>query len=321
MEIDGNSEMDTDPASDDEQVAEPVSGQALELQASIVEDCVAMLDHARFQGVAVPPAVLQSVVMSLDAITVKKPVDAVRLMEDHNSLSELVKPATPRSIIYIKSQKARQRFFKLLGPIPTIRYMVIVAIISLSCFVILAASGEINSETMAKSFFDRTGYSEIVLSVFLLASAAIGVSFANLYKSFQYAINGSYDPKYDATYWIRFVLGLLAGLVLSELLTLDVGDKMFQKPLLALLGGFSASAVFRILNKMVEAVESVFQGDKDALVAGREAEIKSRLERQAALQRVELSKELMEVRDRLKSSGDADAFGPEFDKMIKKIIG
>jgi hypothetical protein len=321
MENDDELKTDTDPASHDEQVAGTESRLTLELQTSLLNDCVAMVDHARLEGIAVPPAVLQSIIVSLDAFAAKKLVDAVRLMQDHNTLSELVKPATPSSIVYIKTQKARQRFFRMLGPIPTIRDMVIVAIVSLICFLILASSGKINSEEMTKSFFERTGYGEIVISTFLLASAAIGVSFANLYKAYQYAINGSYDPKYDATYWIRFVLGLIAGLILAELLTLDIGDQVFQKPLLALLGGFSASAVFRILNKMVEAVESVFQGDKNALVAGREAEIKSRLERQVALQRVELSKDLMDFRERLKNGGNVETFGPELDKMIKKIIG
>ena len=312
--------MDINLVNTEDLTLKSVSTQAGDLEERMLRECVVMADYARSQGIAVNSATHVSLMQAFSLHGTNEGIDTENLNRDHNTLAELIRPATPGSIMYLNAQKERQRYFKFLGPIPTIRNMVIVTILSLICFLVLASLGDINQTAMAQSFFDREGVHELSISSFLLASAAIGASFANLYKAYRYVINGSYDPKYDATYWIRFVLGLIAGYILAEILTLDVGNA-FQKPLLALLGGFSASAVFRILNKMIEAVESVFRGDADAQIARREAEIKSRLERQSALERVELAKELMQARDRLKEGDNSAAVEPELDRLIRKIIG
>lgn len=56
--------------------------------------------------------------------------------------------------------------------------------------------------------------------------------------------------------WVRFNLGLIAGMVLAVLVPIDTGSKTFERPLLALLGGFSASVVYRILQRLVDTLES-----------------------------------------------------------------
>ena len=301
-------------------VAPATPEDGLALISRMLDECVAMDDHARAQGIATAPAIVKTLVGCLDTRAAGDPVDAEALGETHNALSELVKPATPGSILYLKQRREMPRVFRLLGPIPTIRDMVWATIISMVVFLVLGASDEINAKAMAGSFLDRVGKAEIIVSVFLLASAALGASFANLYTAYRYVIEGSYDPKYDTTYWIRFVLGIIAGYILAEILDLGFSES-FSKPLLALLGGFSASAVFRILNKMVEAVEAMFRGDARAAVAGRETEIKGRLERQALEHKFDLANDIMAARGRLKAGGDTAAFDAELDKIIKKAIG
>src|SRR5262245_23766312 len=57
-------------------------------------------------------------------------------------------------------------------------------------------------------------------------------------------------PHLQHLYWIRFALGLLAGVLLAELVPTDTSHSVYHgvaKPTLALLGGFSASVVYRLL--------------------------------------------------------------------------
>ena len=63
---------------------------------------------------------------------------------------------------------------------------------------------------------------------------------------------------------MRFVLGLIAGIVLSSLVPIESGADgggSFTRPFLALLGGFSAAVVFRILERVVGTLESLVRGD------------------------------------------------------------
>lgn len=62
--------------------------------------------------------------------------------------------------------------------------------------------------------------------------------------------------KFTSSYWTRFVLGLIAGLVLSELVPIGgEGWKELTKPTLAILGGFSVDIVHKVLARIVNTVE------------------------------------------------------------------
>ena len=85
-----------------------------------------------------------------------------------------------------------------------------------------------------------------------------------------YIADGTFKVSLSFTYWARYVLGIVAGLLLSELLaTLIEPNKIKEfgntsyllKPILAILGGFSANLVYQILNRLVETVESLFKAE------------------------------------------------------------
>ena len=87
--------------------------------------------------------------------------------------------------------------------------------------------------------------------------------------------------------YLPFFLGLIAGLMLSVLISKDAFKggagvvTLFEPgiihPLLAMLGGFSADLLHTILNRLVEAVESLFRGGSKNVVAYQLQEEKSRL--------------------------------------------
>lgn len=84
-----------------------------------------------------------------------------------------------------------------------------------------------------------------------------------------------FDPKYEPSYWIRLLVGIMAGLILASLIPVDP-DALngLGHPTLSLLGGFSASLVYRILNLLVSFVEDIVKRMGNAML-GSSAENKA----------------------------------------------
>jgi hypothetical protein len=108
-----------------------------------------------------------------------------------------------------------------------------------------------------KGVFGATGDTKLYNALELVAAAGLGAIFYGLHKANRYVTRGSYDPKYEASYWIRFTLGIVAGILLA--VVLEVGGNL-SKPVLALLGGFAAEAVYKILVRFVEMLETLVDG-------------------------------------------------------------
>jgi hypothetical protein len=111
-------------------------------------------------------------------------------------------------------------------------------------------------------------------AVYLLCAAGLGATFAGLFKANQELAAGEYDPKEEPAYSGMLVLGLIAGVLLSQVMPANfAGLDELTQPLLALVGGFSAPAVYSILQRLVETVQMLIRGDigSRADTAGREA--------------------------------------------------
>ncbi|GAB2866591.1 hypothetical protein GCM10027277_39350 [Pseudoduganella ginsengisoli] len=117
-------------------------------------------------------------------------------------------------------------------------------------------------------------YSDYVPMLNIFAGAGLGASFYILLRTQPYLENRSYDPKYNAAYFSRFVTGLIAGVILASALrpvlvqsggtvaTLGAG-------ILAILGGYSAEAVELILQRLVEVILATIRGDGSAQVQAK----------------------------------------------------
>jgi hypothetical protein len=104
----------------------------------------------------------------------------------------------------------------------------------------------------------------LIRELFLLCAAALGAGFAGLYRASRYVLDMSFEPQYIYTYYVRLVLGVTAGIILADFIPVPSDTAAgLSKPLLALLGGFSATAVYRILQRLVETVEAIFRGSPD----------------------------------------------------------
>lgn len=100
-------------------------------------------------------------------------------------------------------------------------------------------------------------------------AAALGAVFYVLFTVHDYVKTRTFDPRYNTVYVVRFVLGILSGLILAIVFstprfTSNETLRSLGPAVAALLGGFSAEAVYQVLQRLVEIMLSAVRGDNSA---------------------------------------------------------
>jgi hypothetical protein len=113
-----------------------------------------------------------------------------------------------------------------------------------------------------------------------LFGAGLGASFYGLISAMPHIKDRTFDPSYTGFYVLRFVLGLIAGLILAMVSHAAFqGNELAERlgpGLIALLGGFSAEAVELVLKRLVEVLTAVVQGSGDTSGYRKEVEATAR---------------------------------------------
>ncbi|HEX4366690.1 MAG TPA: hypothetical protein VH023_07665, partial [Rhodopila sp.] len=100
------------------------------------------------------------------------------------------------------------------------------------------------------------------------SASAVGATLANLKQLNRYISDCNYDPRYDSSYWSRLVMGMISGVILSQVVFGSVigsdptavatagGSALagFGQPILAILGGFSAELVHDVLSHLIGVI-------------------------------------------------------------------
>jgi hypothetical protein len=283
----------------------------IKFEVKLLDECGAMLRYASTRGMEIPPRAAYTV-RELDnkrADQGKKwspePQDAADLAAAHGHLSRLVDPATPKSITLVNEQSPHSRWVALFGAVLVVRVMMALAIGFLLAFlVLLPIVGDDPAEAIASRSWGR-GF---LGAVYLVLAAGLGVLFSQLFLINRQISRGRYDPTEDAAQVTTIVLGLIAGVVLAmllpDVLTASDAAARLSPPLLALLGGFSAPAVYGIVSRLVDAVGALVGGDPRDQTA---AEV------QEAVTRVKLASE----QDRRRIAGRAFRVGDEAVRALR----
>jgi hypothetical protein len=119
---------------------------------------------------------------------------------------------------------------------------------------------------------DSSGLWLLLHELLYFTAAGLGASFAVFFEVNQSTLNATFDPLHEPFYWARFALGLIAGVMLAELVPEDLSKPMAHKvaePILALLGGFSASVVYRVLVHLRNTMMSLVPGGANDELDGR----------------------------------------------------
>ena len=296
--------------------------RSFNLCSDILAQCEAMVRFALSNGKQVPGDIVEM----LQACAVAEDmgsVDIKQLTSVHDRLVQIVAPASPATIQLFDGFTASSK--PLLVSVPLVRRMMFLAGAFLFCIIAISLSPDIGEKAGNADMFNSSGWPLFINEVFLLCAAGLGATFAALFQVNRYIVNCTYDPKYESSYWIKFVLGLIAGFMLSELIDVHSGPvgamstNDLTRPVLAMIGGFSATVVYRILTRLTETVESLFQGDTKAIIASQQEAIKARLTQQLNQDRLKLAAGLIDLQ-KLVASGATDELKQKLDKALADLI-
>lgn len=264
----------------------PVPTCLLPLDGQLRRECEAMASHALRQGIPMPGGWIMLLDRDPDAIAGEDspmaaaasasppapPPDTAlpatfvqRLAQLHHDLAHAIAPATPQCITLLDDESRRAHPLAFLGPVPLVRALTGTAVGCLLAVVLTGLPPEVSMENMRSGILASSGRTLLFNMLFLLFCAGLGASFAALFQVHSYIAKGTYDPKFDAAYAAQLILGVMSGLILVEMLPPQLFDsagmRSFGKPALSMLGGFSATAVHRLLQRIVEIVETAVRGN------------------------------------------------------------
>jgi len=177
-------------------------------------------------------------------------------------------------VLLLIDERRKHSVWYTFGPLPIVRHMLSLAILSLLTLLLVSLSPHINPQNLSKTLLEISGLPLLMIEIFLLSAASLGSCFQNLQQINASISSGTYDPKFQSAYWTRWVMGLISGVVFSQIIydTLDAlsGSRNSEpfmpaivgQPVLALLGGYSVDVVHGILSRIVDAMEASFRSRK-----------------------------------------------------------
>lgn len=295
----------------------------------------AMATHLLGTGHTVPPWTLEILARPAAAMDPEEEdadaggdVALRALLRAHGELAKLIAPATPELMVMLYKDSDAVRFRQTFGQARIVRSFVVAAIFSLVVFLVVSWSPYLN-ESKWGDFFTSSGWPLFVNEMFFISSAALGASFSSLFQASRAITNGTFRPKEESSYWVQFMLGILAGLLLSTVLNLgdiapqdhDAGAGLnFRAAALALVGGFSSSVVQKVLQRLIDALETVVRGGADAEIQIREQTGKLRLEESLVKERMRASMLLNDLQRRLIAGDSPVALAALLDQASQNAL-
>jgi hypothetical protein len=214
------------------------------------------------------------------------------------------------------------------GPLPLVRQMLALALLSLVVLLAVSLSAVVNSGNMSKSLLALSGYPLLMVEIFLVSAASLGSCFANLQRINTVMSDGTYDPRVQSTYWTRWVMGVISGIVLSQLVydfflanssddpSIRAIPDAIGQPILALLGGYSVDFVHGVLKRAINTVGSFFGVSMDA---GTDNQQRAAIAKAPGQDRLATASEFAELQRALSGDPDAEEMRERVDGLIQRI--
>jgi hypothetical protein len=305
----------------------------LSLDEQLLNECGAMVRFTSAAGKRIPPAAAETVAKLVadrashkdeDSQWRTEPCGFHNLAIAHFLLSRVVSPATPQSITVLNQERPRNRILTLLGPIRLIRWMMVLAVVLLVTFLVLLATEDVRTLeelTAPGTASSATFLTKLWSALFLLCAAGLGAIFANLFRANAGVEAGTYDPKEESSYAASIVMGMIAGVILARVVSanFDALGKLTE-PLLALLGGFSAPAVYRLLSRIAETIETLVQGNASDQIAAHADAILARANANAEIERARLAARALRLREMADRLLPDEALKREFQGLLEDLL-
>lgn len=184
------------------------------------------------------------------------------LINAHNLLCKNVAPATPKSIEFTRKMHHEGSGKSVFNKIPLSRNLMILSLVFLVMFVATVMSPQVNDASLDKGILGSHGFPLLLNLGYLASVAGLGVLFYLLKDVSSSIKKGTLVPEDSISYMSQILLGIIAGLILSEILSSYIKDpveiNLFNKSILALVGGFSSDAIFSILQGLINKIKGIF---------------------------------------------------------------
>jgi len=354
-----------------------ISEENIDFLKQLTAECESMVHYAVGQAIKVP----DELTPVLEHLNREAPrLSLSNTVKLHNRLAEVVAPAMPHAIYTLMNDPHKGTLMGIFGPLPNVRYLIVAALFFTTMFVLTSLSSHVNYSNLESGIYSMSGWDLFVVLSFLMSASGLGACFNALFSSYRYVSNATYDTRYDSSYWIRIILGLMAGLVMSQVISLEsltsfqtvtitqatapaaseasfesdapqvplpakgassravapetgassgspahgsakhAGGVAFGKPLLALLGGFSAAMVYTVLQRLVETIESLFKGGGGAAAAiQKEAALRSKMERQLSESRMAISADLIALNEAIKCGASHEYIADLASRALEQV--
>ena len=189
----------------------------------------------------------------------------------HRILAQRVAPATPLTLEATRGGSLTGR----IREVAILKRLSAICLVSLGLFLLCLLLTSLPLPEWCR------GVKEVV-PVFL--ASLLGSSFSALFTANRYVVARTFDPRYETTYWSRLWLGVVAGTLLALFVkggaAAGEDSAVLQGigPLAAaLLGGYSAEAVDRVLRRLAETLVVLVRGSEKERLESlyREKEIRA----------------------------------------------
>lgn len=296
------------------------------LKLKIFDENLAMVKFLADEGKSIPKLASKLLTVS-ESENKEECLSNDEILHLHKQLSHRVLPAKPNTILLLYKESKNKSRLQFLGPVPLVRQFMSVTLFCLVAFISLGVSKNVNREILSAGLLNTHGLVLLENLIFLLAAAALGACFSGLFQINKYISLGIYDPKFESSYWIRLLLGLVAGLMLAVVIpvskyvnTEGANLNYISVPLLAMLGGFSASLVYRILTRLVWAVESVFIDKQEDKAMQKIISIQNLHEQEKLHEQKHLHKKLLKIKSQLSTEKSKIEIEKSIDELLKDLL-
>ena len=141
----------------------------------------------------------------------------------------------------------------------------IIAVLAIISLIVSGLSADVNKETLSQGILNNSGFPLLKNLIFLCSGSVIGAVFFILSKLTKEVKQASLSVNDSTYYWAMLIMGMLSGLIMSEMIVLNEGidnqSVEMNRLIFALLGGFSSETVFSILQGIMAKIKAVTTGE------------------------------------------------------------
>ena len=184
------------------------------------------------------------------------------LIEAYNLLCKNVAPATPKSIDYTRRVYSEGENKSIFNKIPLVKNLIILAVLFLVSYITFGFFPQVNNDSLDNGVMNNHGVSLLLNLGYLASISGLGVLFYLLKKISASVEKSTLVGEEAVNYMAQILLGIIAGLLISEVISIGQSSTdnvtLFNKSVLALIGGFSSDAIFSVLESLITRLKTIF---------------------------------------------------------------